>query len=63
MNNENYKIANDIAFMCAIYPNNQELGREIRMHYGKSIKYEKEVKKDQKNNDKKNIYQTNDRHT
>jgi len=46
MNNENYKIANEIAFMCAIYPNNQELGREIRMHYGKSIKYEKEVKKD-----------------
>ena len=44
MNDENYKIANDIAFMCAIYPNDADLGFKIRTHYGKRKK--KETKKD-----------------
>ena len=45
MNNENYKIANDLSLLCAIHPNDADLGKEIRLHYGKRKKYEKEIKK------------------
>ena len=61
MKKQNYNIANDLSLLCAIYPNDADLGFKIRTHYGKRKK--KETKEDQKKDDKKNIYQTNDRHT
>ena len=38
MKNKNYNIANEIALYCEIYPNDQELGKRIRVHYGKKKK-------------------------
>ena len=48
MKNQNYNIANELNLLCAIYPNDADLGFKIRTHYGKEKK--KETKEDQKKN-------------
>lgn len=39
-------LAHYLTLLCEISPNDQELGKTIRKHYGKRIIDDKEIKKD-----------------